>query len=259
MTLQPPVTPTDRLFEADAYATTATATVVEAGPAGVVLDRTLFYAESGGQPGDRGRLTLPDGTALTVTDTRYRPGRLRIAHVLARPEAAPPPGTPVTLEVDWALRYRHMRMHTALHVLCGLLDAPVTGCAIHADRGRLDLDLPDSPGGREAVDERFQAVVAAAEPVSHAWRSGEAVARALADRRTVKPPPATTERLRVVSVGQLDLQPCGGTHVRKTGELAGLRVERIQKKSRHSRRVTVVDAHSGGGHPRNGITSGRPA
>jgi len=228
---------TERLFEAEPYAREATARVLAVTDRGVVLDETIFYAESGGQPGDQGNMTTPDGRDIPVTDTQYLPGKLRIGHCIDGP--APEVGETVTLAIDWALRYRHMRMHTALHVLCGLMDAPVTGCAVHAERGRLDFDLPETTIDANRLDDRLQATIQADHAVAQEWRTGEEVASAMANRRSVKPPAPQTDRLRVVTVGDVDVQPCGGTHVERTGELAGLGVANIRKKSRHNRRVTV--------------------
>lgn len=231
---------TDRLYETDAYATETTAQVLDVTSQGVVLDRTLFYAESGGQPGDHGMIEAANGAQIPVSDTQYLPGRIRIAHTLA---AGGPlqPGDSVRLAVDWDRRYRHMRMHTCLHVLCGLIDAPVTGCSIHVDRGRIDFDLPESLFTAEELEAWLQEEIRRDRPVRHYWRTGAEVAEALETVRTVKAPPATGERLRVVEIEDLDFQPCGGTHVRGTGELEGLHVTRMQKKSRHNRRVLIGD------------------
>ncbi len=234
-------TPTQRLFEDEPYRREAEATVVAITANGVVLDRTIFYAESGGQPGDQGTLRLADGRGLRVTDTRYLPGKMRIVHHLDDPEAAPAAGQPGSMAIDWELRHRHMRMHTCLHVLCGLVDAPVTGCSIHADRGRVDFDLPESLFSREELDARLQAEIERDHPVAHRWVSGDDTADALAGVRTVKAAATGGDRVRVIDIAALDSQPCGGTHVRSLGELRGLQIGRIQKKSRHNRRITVVE------------------
>lgn len=229
------VTPTERLFEQDSYRRSASATVVECSEQGLVLDRTIFYAESGGQPGDQGILRPEGGEPVRITDTQYLPGKLRIRHIPEHPIEIPP-GTTVHLEINWQRRYAHMRMHTCLHVICGLVDAPVTGCSIHAERGRLDLDLPESLFTKEELTERLQRAVAAGHPAFAIWRSGPE----LGSVRTVKAPPGVTEAVRIISIPGLDVQPCGGTHVRNLSELAGMRVARIQKKSRHARRIQVV-------------------
>jgi misacylated tRNA(Ala) deacylase len=232
--------PTILLFENDAYRTTARARVIESSAKGLVLDQTIFYAESGGQPGDTGWVRTADGQAVRIVDTCYLPGKLRIVHIPERPVRLPP-DEPVDLEIDWDRRYAHMRMHTCLHVFCGLVDAPVTGCSIHADRGRLDFDLPEATWSREVLEQHLREAIARDVPVTAEWYAGEEAARLIAARRTVKAPPAT-ERIRLVRIGELDLQPCGGTHVSSLGELGDMRVKNLRKKSRHARRVCVEPA-----------------
>lgn len=228
-------TPTRRRFEQDAYRRDGQAQVVAVTERGIVLDETCFYAEGGGQPGDSGTLQTAAGTSLRVTDTRYLPGRLRIGHQVADPGTLKA-GDTVAFVIDWARRYRHMRMHTALHVLCALVDAPVTGCAIHAGRGRIDFDLPQSGLRREDLDAALQRVIGEDRPV-HA-REEDGARGGEYTRRTA---PGEGDALRVVTIDGLDRQPCGGTHVRTTGELAGIRVARIHKKSRRARRVALID------------------
>lgn len=235
----PAVIPTERLFEEDSYRRTGTATVIECSERGLILDRTIFYAESGGQPGDHGFVQPEAGAPIRIVDTRYLPGKLRILHVPETPVQVLP-GTIVGLEIDWARRYAHMRMHTCLHVLCGLVDAPVTGCSIHAERGRLDFDLPESLFSRDELDERLRTTVAGGQSVSAEWRSGEELAEALTHARTEKAPPGVTDAVRLVRIPGVDVQPCGGTHVHSLTELGGMRVTKIQKKSRHARRIQVV-------------------
>lgn len=235
------VTPTQRLFEDEPYRREAEAGVVAVLEQGVVLDRTIFYAESGGQPGDQGTLRLADGRELRVADTQYLPGKLRIVHHVDDPDGALAAGQAVSMAIDWERRHRNMRMHTCLHVLCGLIDAPVTGCSIHADRGRVDFDLPESLFSREELDARLQAEIARNHAVSHRWASGNDTAEALAGVRTVKAAATGADRVRLIDIATLDSQPCGGTHVRSLGELRGLRIGRIQKKSRYNRRITVVE------------------
>lgn len=236
-----PVMPTQRLFEADAYQTTARAEVVEVRDGGVILDRTVFYAESGGQPGDQGTIQTPHGASLTITDTQYLPGKQRISHSVDGDVLAQP-GDAVELAVDWPRRRRLMRMHTALHVLCGLVGAPVTGCAIHADRARIDFDLETSPFSKEDLDAWLQEAIVSDYTVSAGWYDVSELAALDAEPWSVKPPAAQDGSIRVVRIQGLDAQPCGGTHVAATGELTGIHVSRIQKKSRHNRRITILDS-----------------
>lgn len=233
---------TERMFEEDAYVTEGEARVVEVTSRGIILDRTLFYAESGGQPGDTGwvRWESDSSEDPRISDSQYMPGKMRIVHQVDA-SAMPEEGQTVRFGIDWRRRYRHMRMHTCLHVLCGLIKAPVTGCSIHAERGRLDFDLPESLFNREELDSALQEEIANQRRVTHFWQTGAEAAEALKQVRTVKLPPATGERLRLTEIEGLDVQPCGGTHVRNTGELKGLHVAKVEKKSKHNRRITVRD------------------
>lgn len=228
------------LHEADAL-------VVASGPEGVILDRTPFYARSGGQPGDTGRLAWPGGEAA-VLDTLKGDGEA-ILHVPSPNAAMPAEGARVRAILDWPRRYALMRMHTTLHLLCSLLPgAAVTGGQIGAERSRLDFDLP-SPPAREALEAGLRELIAADHPVSAAW-----VEEAVLDEnpglvRTLSvKPPRGAGRLRLVRIGDgeppVDLQPCGGTHVASTGEIGAVQVLKLENKGRQNRRITV--ALSGG-------------
>ena len=233
---------TERLYLEDAYLAEAECVVVAAGQDGVVLDRTPFYARSGGQPGDAGVLRW-DGGEAGVTEAVKGNGDA-IQHLLAPGTAMPTPGARVTAHFDWTRRHALMRMHTALHLMCSLLPgAAVTGGQIGADRSRLDLDLPESPD-REALDHGFAALIEAGHQVMAEW-----VDEAVLDSnpglvRTLSvAPPRGTGRLRLVRIGEglapVELQPCGGTHVRNTTEIIGVRVRKIENKGRQNRRIAI--------------------
>ena len=234
---------TERLYLEDAYRTEAPGIVVDADPTGIVLDAAVFYPRAGGQPGDAGTIRW-DGGAVTVTEARKGDGERVL--LVPTPEAAlPPAGTPVTASIDWTLRLRHMRMHTALHLLCSLIPgAAVTGGQIGADKSRLDFDLPNPPS-REEIQAGLDALIAADHPVTTSW-----VDESLLDARpdlvrtlSVKPPRGTG-RLRLVRIGPedspVDLQPCGGTHVKSTAEIGPLRVIKIENKGRQNRRISLA-------------------
>ena len=230
---------TTRLFLDDAYLRTSMATVLSSEPGLVVLDRTPFYARSGGQPGDRGLLVWPDGKAM-VTEATKGDGET-IRHLLAECAPVPPPGTTIEASIDFAPRHRLMRMHTALHLLCSLLPgAAVTGGQIGLDRSRLDLDLAEPPD-KDALEAGFAALIAADHPVSTEW-----VDEAVLDTnpglvRTLSvQPPRGTGRLRLVRIGDIDLQPCGGTHVRSTAEIGGISILKIENKGRQNRRIALT-------------------
>jgi len=232
---------TDLLFRDDPYCAEAEATVTAAGPDGVELDRTIFYAASGGQPGDRGRLAWEGGSAA-ILDTVHPDGdRARVLHRLDG--AAPAPGTRVSLALDWERRHRLMRMHTALHLLSVVLPHGVTGGQVGEEKGRLDFDMPEPPADLPAIEAALNAHVAADLPVGVEWISeGELAAQPEMVKTMKVKPPVGQGRVRLVRIGgepPLDLQPCGGTHVRATGEIGPLRLGKIEKKGRENRRVTL--------------------
>lgn len=231
---------TEALYRADPYATTFEASVVRAGDGVVVLDRTLFYPRGGGQPGDVGMLEAGDGTTARVTDTRKGEDGA-IEHVLADEAPAPAAGTGVRGTIDWDVRYPRMRMHTALHLLSVAIPAPVTGGALSEAKGRLDFDLPESTLDRDTVTAELERLVAADYPVTTEWiTEAELDARPeLVKTMSVEPPRGAGD-IRLVRIGDIDLQPCGGTHVARTAEIGPVRVAKIEKKSRHNRRVNLV-------------------
>jgi misacylated tRNA(Ala) deacylase len=233
---------TQRLFLDEAALRTAEASVLHAGPAGVVLDRTIFYARSGGQPGDTGRLRWADGEAAIGEALKGEGDAILHPVVAGTPPSA---GAAVRLEIDWPRRWALMRMHTTLHLLCSLLPgAAVTGGQIGADRSRLDLDLPASPV-REALEDGLAALIAADHPVTTEWVDEAVLDANPALVRTLSvQPPRGTGRLRLVRIGAgdkpVDLQPCGGTHVASTAAIGAVSVLKIENKGRQNRRITLA-------------------
>ena len=232
---------TTLLFREDAYLTETTATVLSADEAGIVLGRTIFYAQGGGQPGDRGTLTLADGTVVPVTNTVYGADRSTALHQV-------PPGSPlprrdetITLNLDWPLRLSRMKIHTALHLLSVVVPYPVSGGAIGDGEGRLDFDLPEASLDRDEIASKLQAMIDADAAVSDRWISDEELLAnpGLVKTMSVKPPMGSG-RVRLVSIEGIDLQPCGGTHVKRTGEIGRVLVTGIEKKGRQNRRVRIA-------------------
>lgn len=230
---------TEELFREDAYLRDCTARVVAASPEGVVLDRTVFYPAGGGQPGDTGELRLADGAGIRIKDTRK--GEAGILHLPEEGAALPAPGAEVTATLDWERRHRHMRMHTCLHLLCAVVDAPVTGGQLGEDRGRLDFDLPEMPFEKSEIEARVNELVAQEIATDIRWIT-DAELEATPDLvRTMKVKPPTGEgRVRLMAVGEVDLQPCGGTHVQNTGEIGPITVRKIENKGKHNRRVSIA-------------------
>ncbi len=229
---------TDILFRDDSYLKECEASVIAAGPDGIVLDRTVFYPLGGGQPGDTGTLSW-DGGEVEITDTRY--GEAGAIRHLTDPDAAMPgAGTTVTATLHWDRRYLHMRMHTALHLLGSVLQYGVTGGNISATKSRLDFDMEDTVD-KEQVTADIQALVAANHPVSCRWISDEELEAQPELVRTMSvQPPKGAGSVRLLEIEGVDLQPCGGTHLKSTGEVGQVRVGKVEKKGRRNRRVSIV-------------------
>lgn len=232
---------TERLFLADAYATRADATVVAHTPeGGIVVDRSVFYATGGGQPGDSGRITW-DGGALDIA-VAVKADEWQIALVPSEPQALPAVGTEIEQKIDWDRRVGHMRVHTALHLLSVVIPLPVTGGAVGPERGRLDFKMAEPPTDKAALEDALNALIAQDLPVTEDWIT-DADLRAnpgLVKTMSVAPPMGEG-RVRLVRIGegeaQVDLQPCGGTHVRRTGEIGAVHLGKIENKGRQNRRV----------------------
>jgi misacylated tRNA(Ala) deacylase len=239
---------TDCIFREDSYLKECSATVVGVTDAGgIVLDRTVFYAASGGQPGDIGTLMTATGDAIPIDTAAYIDReKTEIAHVPATTtELKLKIGEPVHAAIDWDLRYARMRMHTALHLLSAVLPYAVTGGAVGERDGRLDFDIPEAGLDKDEITARLAGMIAADAEVRARWiTDAELEANpALVKTMSVKPPMGTG-RVRLVEIVGYDLQPCGGTHVRMTGEIGDVRVTQIEKKGRLNRRVRLAFAAS---------------
>jgi misacylated tRNA(Ala) deacylase len=234
--------PTTLLFRDDAYLSDTAATVVGINDRrGIILDRTVFYATGGGQPGDTGKLERAGADPIAIATTVYGDDKAEIVHVPGETEALPEPGETVRAALDWVRRYRHMRIHTGLHLLSVVLPFPVTGGSIGAEEGRLDFDLEGGEvPAKEAIEERLNALVAEDYKVSQEWITDDELLANPGLVKTMKvKPPMGTGRVRLVRIGDIDLQPCGGTHVRATGEIGRLVVGKIESKGRQNRRVRI--------------------
>lgn len=230
---------TEAVFRDDAYARDCTAVVIAVDEHGIQLDRTVFYPEGGGQPGDSGVLRLNDGRVVRITDTRksIQPGS--IVHIPEQPTPWLTPGTPLVAAIDWARRHRLMRMHTCLHLLSAVIVAPVTGGQIGDGYGRLDFDLPETPD-RDEVNEKLHDLIQRDAPVSFRWITDEELDAhpELVKTLSVQPPRGVGP-IRLVNVEGVDLQPCGGTHVARIGEIGEVNITKIEKKGRQNRRVRL--------------------
>ncbi|NJM29516.1 MAG: alanyl-tRNA editing protein [Rhizobiales bacterium] len=234
---------TTLLFRDDAFLKSCEAIVTGINERGGILtDQTVFYSTAGGQPGDKGILKWNGGEAVIAT-TVYDEAKA-VVHVPAAPGNLPKPGETVHLELDWANRYRNMRAHTLMHLLCASVPFAVTGGAISDDGGRIDFDIPEGQiPKKEELTEKINALIDGNHAVAFRWITDEEMQsnQHLIRTMSVKPPMGTG-RVRLVMIGEdgkVDLQPCGGTHVRATGEIGPIAVSKIENKGKINRRIRV--------------------
>lgn len=231
------------LFRSAPYLHETEAIVLEHGPAGIVVDRSVFYPAGGGQPGDSGHLVWSGGR-LAIADARKSEAGAVLLVPQDQAAALPDPGETVRMVLDWDRRHRHMRVHTALHLLSVVIPLPVTGGQIGAEKGRLDFDMPEPPEDISALEAALNTLVARDLAVSESWITDDELAAnpGLVKTLSVKPPMGSG-RVRLIRIGegedQVDLQPCGGTHVARTGEIGPLRLGKIENKGRQNRRISL--------------------
>jgi len=239
---------TEQLYRSDAYMRDCEARVLSVNErGGIVLDRTVFYAAAGGQPGDKGTLEIEGSATCPIATTVYDADKTTIIHVAQEGSALPSPGQAVRAVLDWNGRFKLMRMHTGLHLLCALVKFPVTGGQVGADEGRLDFDIEDASAvDKDKLTADLNALIAANHPVSERWITDAELETnpGLVRTMAVKPPMGTGKVCLVVigESGAVDLQPCGGTHVKGTGEIGRVAVTRIEKKGKLNRRIRVAFA-----------------
>ncbi len=237
---------TQKLFLDDSYQRTCTAQVVAVEGNTIQLDQTVFYATSGGQPGDAGHLNVANQNIAVVT-TKKGEALDDVWHVL--PDDAPMPqiGDTVTGEIDWETRHKYMRMHTCLHLLCSLIEGDVTGGSIGADKGRLDFNISADAVDKEALSAKLNQLIKEDHPVSFEWiTDAELEANPSLVRTMSVKPPSGGGKVRLVRIGTkentVDFQPCGGTHVKSTGEIGPVEIAKVENKGKQNRRISVVFA-----------------
>ena len=238
---------TEPLFREDAYLASTTGRVRRITPeGGIVLDRSIFYPRGGGQPGDSGQLVWEGGTCIVASTVKGPPEDPDAIVLVPDAEGATPPeGAQVDMRLDWERRHRFMRMHTALHLLSVVVPLPVTGGQIGAEKSRLDFDMPEVIHDRDFIQARLGQLVDGDHPVGTDWISE---ADLDADPTLVKTlsvrPPRGAGRIRLVRIGTadapVDLQPCGGTHVRSTAEIGRVTVGKIENKGKSNRRISIT-------------------
>ena len=234
---------TELVFRADAYAKSCPATVVSADERGIRLDRTVFYAESGGQLGDTGVLRFADGRIVPIANALKGDGHDDVLHIPAAGAELPAVGSAVIAEIDWDRRHRLMRMHTCLHLLSSIITGDVTGGQVSDGKGRLDFNLPDTSLDKVHITAELNRLIREDHTVQARWITDEELAAKPELVRTMSvKPPMGTGRVRLLEVNGVDLQPCGGTHVARTGEIGTVEVTKIENKGRQNRRVNIVFA-----------------
>jgi misacylated tRNA(Ala) deacylase len=235
----------EEIFRTDPYARSCEATVLRADETGIRLDRTVFYPMGGGQPGDQGVLRLPDGSTIPIRDSVKGTGADDILHLTGPGVTLPAPGTKVTAEIDWERRHRLMRMHTCLHLLCAVVTGEVTGGQVGDGKGRLDFNIPEGGLDKEAITAALNKLIAEDHAVRPVWITDEELAAKPELVRTMSvKPPTGAGRVRLLQIEDVDLQPCGGTHVARTGEIGPVMVTKIENKGRQNRRINIALAEA---------------
>lgn len=234
---------TELIFREDAYLRDIQATVTRiTDEGGIVFDRSIFYPTGGGQPGDSGYLEWENGRIEIATTIKGHSDE--VVFIPAEPSRLPSQGSVVRQFLDWERRHRHMRVHTALHLLSVVIPLPVTGGQIGAEKGRLDFLMPEAPENREEIEETLNKLIACDFMVSDEWITDVDLDAnpSLVKTMSVQPPRGSG-RIRLVRIGQgtatADLQPCGGTHVAWTSEIGQVRLGKIENKGKQNRRVHI--------------------
>jgi misacylated tRNA(Ala) deacylase len=232
---------TELLFRDDAYLKTASARVLAVHERGIELDRTIFYAQGGGQVGDTGVLLRGNGERIPIADTRKGDAIDSVVHVPAPGAARPEVGESLTLEIDWDRRYSLMRLHTALHVMSCVVVAPVTGGNIAPERARLDFDIDMSLLDATRIEREVNALIARGVPTETVWITDEELdARPELVKTMSVQPPRGSGRVRLLRIPGIDLQPCGGTHVANIAEIGGIRVLKVRSEGKRNKRVEIA-------------------
>jgi misacylated tRNA(Ala) deacylase len=229
------------LFRDDAYLKTATARVIAVNERGIELDRTIFYPLGGGQPGDTGVLVRAGGERIPVIDTRKGEGVDSVVHIPAPGTSSLEPGETLTLELDWERRYSLMRLHTALHVMSCVVVAPVSGGNIAPDKGRLDFDIDMNLLNAERIEHGTNELIARGVATETVWITDDELdSRPELVKTMSVQPPRGAGRVRLLRIPDIDLQPCGGTHVANIAEIGGIRVLKIRNEGKRNKRVEIA-------------------
>jgi misacylated tRNA(Ala) deacylase len=232
---------TEELFRQDAYLKSCEASVTAVDGAGIALDRTVFYPLGGGQPGDSGAFTTADGRTVRIAETRKDRETGTHFHLAEDEDHGLAVGDQVTAAIDWERRHRLMRMHTCMHLLCAVVEGDVTGGQVGDGKGRIDFNLPDTQLDKEAIAAAINRLIAEDHETNQTWiTDDELAARPELVRTMSVKPPTGAGKVRLIDIAGVDLQPCGGTHVARTGEIGPIRVGKIENKGRQNRRVNLA-------------------
>ncbi len=233
---------TEELFREDGYLKSCESMVTAVQRNGFAVDQTVFYPMAGGQPGDQGVFVAAGGQAIEIIDCYKDTDSGLHLHLISDETSLPDVGSRISLQIDWQRRHRLMRMHSCMHMLCAVVPEPVTGGSISDGTGRLDFYLPDPPD-KQSIEDELNALIALDAPMSLRWITDEQLAQQPDLVRTMSvQPPKDAGRIRLIDFAGVDLQPCGGTHIARTGEIGPVRVQSIKNKGKKNRRITVVFA-----------------
>ena len=227
------------IFRSDPYLSVSEAMVVAVLEEGLILDKTVFYPEGGGQPGDIGRIANNIFEADVKNTIKSTNG---ILHLTDNKLGAISEGDNVKIDIDWERRYSLMRMHTALHILCSIVDGAVTGGSVGSHKSRLDFDIPGERPDKESLTKELMEIVERNYPVTSSWISDQELQQNpnLIRTMSVKPPTGTGQ-VRMIRIGDnIDFQPCGGTHVKSTGEVGKIKINKIENKGKQNRRINLT-------------------
>ena len=234
---------TELIFRDDGYARSCAAKVLAVDERGIRLDKTVFYPTGGGQPGDSGVLRFANGATIVVVDAVKGGDADEVIHVVAPDATLPEPGAEIVAEINWERRHRLMRMHTCLHLLCAVVPGAVTGGSVGDRRGRLDFDVPGASLDKEVIAAALNKLIAEGHEVTPRWiDDAELEAHPELVRTMSVKPPTGAGKVRLLEIAGVDLQPCGGTHVRNTAEIGPVEITKIENKGRQNRRINIAFA-----------------